>query len=230
MACSPSSLSSLVLGCLLRRYTANGLMALGCLVLSGCDPVTLIAVPTAVVGGAAADERGVKGVAQDTALRTKINYAWLAKEPALVDYLTLSVQEGRALVTGVVPTEELKQTALAATRGVSGVGEVIDEIKVGEVENLRDYARDGWITTKLKTELLCNGYIASRNYSIRTVNRVIYLTGIAKNQQELNLVLQAAKGISGVRRVVNYVRIKDKPERWTLDHVEEQAPPEGAQP
>lgn len=182
-----------------------------CTFLTACDPVSFVLVPATVVGASEAEERGFKGVVSDTALRTKINCTWLANEPLFLDRLTMSVLEGRVVLTGVVETPVLKEKAVALTQKVGGVKEVVDEIKVGKPETLGDYSRDSWITTKLKTQLLFDSYIASRNYSIRTVNRIVYLTGIAQNQQELNLVLEHARNISGVKRVIHYVRIKSPP-------------------
>jgi osmotically-inducible protein OsmY len=186
-------------------------VALCSLFLQACDPVSLVVLPTAVVAGAGADERGVGGVASDTKLRTKINYLWMQEEAVLMDRLTLSVLEGHVLLTGTVESQALKQRAIALTKSVKGVKKVNEHIRVGTPESLGDYSRDSWITTKLKTNLVCDGHVAARNYSIRTVARVIYLTGIAQNQQELNIVMNYAKNISGVKQVISYIRVKNPP-------------------
>jgi len=89
------------------------------------------------------------------------------------------------------------------------VREVINEIEVDDKSSLTDSARDEWIATKLKGRLLADREINSINYSIETVNRSIYLMGIARNQAELDRVIRHAKDISYVRRVVSYVRVKD---------------------
>jgi osmotically-inducible protein OsmY len=112
------------------------------------------------------------------------------------------------VLTGTVETLTLKQRAVSLTHKISGVKEVTDEMRVGPGESFRDYSRDSWITTNLKTTLLFDSRISSRNYTIRSVNRAIYLMGIAQNQQELDWVLEHAKGISGVKRVVSHVRVK----------------------
>ena len=51
------------------------------------------------------------------------------------------------------------------------------------------------------------------NYSIETINGVIYVMGIAQSQDELDRVVNHARNISGVQRVVSYVRLKDDPKR-----------------
>jgi osmotically-inducible protein OsmY len=88
-----------------------------------------------------------------------------------------------------------------------GVKEVIDEIRVTPKEgDIGDYTRDAWITTKLKSQMLFDKNIASRNYNIKTVGAVVYIMGIAQNQQELNRVTDYARNMSSVVKVISYAR------------------------
>ena len=50
--------------------------------------------------------------------------------------------------------------------------------------------------------------IMAINYSIETVNSIIYLIGIAADQAELDRVIAIARDIERVRRVISHVRIK----------------------
>ena len=51
----------------------------------------------------------------------------------------------------------------------------------------------------------------SLNYSIDTVQGVVYLMGVAMNQQELDKVTQIARTIPNVKQVVNYVKMVGEP-------------------
>jgi osmotically-inducible protein OsmY len=82
----------------------------------------------------------------------------------------------------------------------------------GASETLGDVTRDSWITTKLKSKLVFDGNVASRNYTIVTVGAVVYVMGVAQNQGELNAVIDHARHVAGVRKVVSYVRLKDEPQ------------------
>ena len=180
---------------------------------SACDPVTAVIGTGAVLTTAAADEREIPGVFSDVSIRSKINYLWLTQESALLDEVSLSVIEGRVVLTGIVSSEHLKKRAVDLVKTVSGVKSVKDEMSVGPQGTLGEYGSDSWITTKLKTAILFHPQVASRNYSIRTIKQVIYLTGIAQNQAELDIVLSEARQIAGVRRIVNDVRVKTVEER-----------------
>ena len=53
------------------------------------------------------------------------------------------------------------------------------------------------------------------NYSVETVNGVIYLMGIAQSKVELERVTDHARELAGVRRIISHVRMKDDPRRKT---------------
>jgi osmotically-inducible protein OsmY len=90
---------------------------------------------------------------------------------------------------------------------------VLNELNVTDRSEIRDYPRDAWITTQLKTKMLTDKGVLQINYSVETINGVVYLLGIAQSQDELDRVTNHARNISGVQRVVSYVRLKDDPKR-----------------
>jgi osmotically-inducible protein OsmY len=51
------------------------------------------------------------------------------------------------------------------------------------------------------------------NYSVVTVNGVIYLMGLAQNQDEIDRVMDYARAIRYVRDVVSHVLVKTDPRR-----------------
>ena len=46
------------------------------------------------------------------------------------------------------------------------------------------------------------------NYSIETVAGTVYLIGVAQNGVELEKVIDHARGLSYVRKIISHVRIK----------------------
>jgi osmotically-inducible protein OsmY len=87
----------------------------------------------------------------------------------------------------------------------------MNEIRVADSEGAPGYVRDTWITTRLRTALTFEKNVQSLNYSIDTVQGVVYLMGVAMNQQELDKVLQIARTIPNVKQVVNYVKMVGEP-------------------
>ncbi len=173
--------------------------------LSGC--VGMVVGGAATAGVAAYQERGIKGVALDTATATKIRARLLETDEKLFSDVGIEVYEGRVLLTGRVPTEERRAEAVKIAWSVSDVKDVINEVLVSD-NPLTDIANDTWITTQLKSKMTFDKDILAINYSIETVGAVIYLIGIAQNDAELQRVINHARDIKYVKRVVSHVRVK----------------------
>ena len=88
---------------------------------------------------------------------------------------------------------------------------MINEVQLSKSGTAANCAKDTWITTQLSAKLTLDGDILSINYSIETVNGVVYLIGIAQDKQELDRVIAHAGNVEFVRRVVNHTRIKKPP-------------------
>lgn len=198
-----------------RKTTGPALLVLilaATLALEACAPVVVAGAAGAGVA-AATQERGAGAVISDTKIRAEINHLWFQASEKLYLRVQLQVQEGRVLLSGVVPDPETRVEAVRLAWQAEGVKEVINEIEVDDDSSLTDRARDVRISTALKSRLVFDKEIASLNYSIEVVNQSIYLIGVAQDQAELDRVINHAKQVAYVRRVVSYVRLKDDPAR-----------------
>ncbi len=182
------------------------------LALGACAPAVVVGAGAAV-GVTAAQERGFKGAIADTEIRLEINHLWFQESASLYGKVNLQVQEGRVLLTGNVPDPEARLSAVRLAWQAKRVVEVINEIEVRDTSSLLDAARDAWISAELEARILVDTAIVSINYSIETVNQAVYLIGVAQSRAELDRVIAHAKDIAYVRRVIDYVRLKDDPAR-----------------
>lgn len=173
----------------------------------------------AFVGGAAggalaaSEERGLKGAIKDGAIRAEINYRWLDYDAKAQHALGLSVYEGRVLLTGVAKSDEVRAELVRLAWQPDGVREVINEIIVDPKGESGTYARDVWISTQLRSKILFDKQVYGINYSIDVVRHVVYLLGVAQDRAELDRVLNHARNVEYVERVVNHVILKDDPRR-----------------
>ncbi|MBT3305771.1 MAG: BON domain-containing protein [Alphaproteobacteria bacterium] len=181
------------------------LVSLSIAIVSGCASV--VVGGGAAVGTAAYQERGVQGVARDIATATRMRTNLLNAGEDFVTGVGVEVYEGRLLLTGMLPTEDMQAQTVGMAWKTEGVKDVLNEIQTGST-NLRDFAKDSWITTQLHSRITLDEKILAINYSVETVNGLIYLIGIAQNQTELNRVIAHAKSIGYVKRIINHVRIK----------------------
>ena len=185
------------------------LAALAGLTPSACAPIAIAAGAGAAVGVAVAQEKGVSAAADDVRIRAEINGLWLETDEDLLHDVELQVQERRVLLTGSVEDPELRLKAVRLCWQVDGVKEVINEIEISDKSGFANYSRDAQISTELRSTMLVDQDIRSINYSIETVNQTIFLMGVARSQDELDRVIDHARNIEYVRRVRNYVRVKE---------------------
>lgn len=189
-----------------RKLATAALLVSVSLPLGGCWGVLLGAGATA--GVAAAQEGGVQTAVSDTQIRLQITDLWLKQDVDMYRRLSMTVKEGRVLITGNVPTPDARVNAIRLAWQAEGVKQVINEINVDNGEGITGYATDVWITTQMKSKLLVDKYVQSINYTVDTVNGVVYLMGVAQDRKELDRVINHAREISRVRNVVSYVRLR----------------------
>jgi len=112
------------------------------------------------------------------------------------------VLDGRIFITGKVdnPEEKLKITKIAWE--TSGVRSVRNDLKIKEKFNFKQSAKDTLITSQLRAALIVNKNIKSGNYQIDTYKKNIYIYGIARNRDELEIVVDEANSILDVNKVI----------------------------
>ncbi len=193
------------------KHFALTSLALFSLFLCACAPV--LVAGGAVTGVAASQEGGLSGAWDDTKIQMQINDLWFRYNVDTFAKLDLTVSQGRVLITGVVQDPEHRVEAVRLAWQPDGVRQVINEIRVAESKGISGYVKDVWITTRLRTAITLDKKVTSLNYSIDTVQGVVYLMGFAQNQAELDHVTSIARRIKGVNQVVSYVKVMGSKDR-----------------
>ena len=124
-------------------------------------------------------------------------------------YINTKVLDGNIFLSGKVdePEEKLKIIKLAwETKGTRSVKTAIT-IK-GE-SNFKNSAKDALITTQLRTAMVLNKDIKSRNYNLDTINGKVYIFGISLTQDEKRKVVEEAKLIYNVKEVIPSIILVD---------------------
>lgn len=177
------------------------------LTTAGCGPA-LVGAAAGKAASVGAQERTVGNAVDDTWISLKISDRWFRHSEAMFNALDLTVTEGKVLITGKVDNPDWRVDAVRLAWQVPGVREVINEIDLSKSDGIRGYARDSRIIAELRTKILFDRNIKSINYTIETVGGVVYLMGVARTQQELDRVVDHARNIASVRKVVSYVRLR----------------------
>ena len=112
------------------------------------------------------------------------------------------VLDGQIFLSGKVdePEEKIKITKMAwETKGVRSVK---NTITIKGQTNFKSTAKDILITSQLRTALILNKKTKARNYTLETVNKNIYIFGIAMDEEEKKEVINEANKIYDVKEVI----------------------------
>ncbi|BAV34140.1 transporter [Sulfuricaulis limicola] len=71
-----------------------------------------------------------------------------------------------------------------------------------------EYIDDAAITTKVKSALIADKQVSAFPISVETVKGVVHLTGTADTRAEADKATTIARGVAGVKSVVNKIQVK----------------------
>jgi osmotically-inducible protein OsmY len=178
---------------------------------AGCTAVGVGATVGSTAGVAAAREGGITQSLEDAKISATIHNLWIQNSVEMYAKLSLSVDQGRVLITGVVQKPQDRVDAVRLAWQAPGVKQVINEIKVANSEGIKGWARDSWISARLRSAILFDKDVQGVNYSIDTVQATVYLMGVARDQAELDKVMGYARSVPYVKQVVSYVKLAGTP-------------------
>ena len=177
------------------------IISLSFLIITGCVGVS----STGVFGtgvSVALDPRSVGTQIDDSIMQKNLVARLSLKDKKYFLALKVKTLDGRIFLTGKVdnPEEKLHITKLAWE--TDGVRSVKNDIKIKEGFNFKQSAKDLLITSQLRTALILNKNIKSMNYNIDTYKKKIFIYGIALTSDEKGKVLDEAKQILDVEKVI----------------------------
>ena len=118
---------------------------------AACTPIGVLTGAAATTGVAAAQEGGISRAVSDTKIKVMINEAWFQYDLDTFSKLGTTVKNGRVLITGVVQEPQHRVEAVRLAWRVPGVQSVINEIRVADSEGITCFAKDTWISARLRT-------------------------------------------------------------------------------
>ncbi len=177
-------------------------------------------VETAIIGGGGlavlhSREKTLTQTKSDVVIASGVAVKLLANKLKMSNnFVDTTVYEGRVLLTGVVDSANKAKLAQDLAWQVEGVLEVIDEIQVCDnckmkITDSTKILADSLITTEIETKLFLAKRVRSFNFTINTVQKTVYIIGIAYSLEEQQMVLKIASKVKGVEKVVNHIILAD---------------------
>ena len=176
-----------------------------CIFLHGCAQVAMGGASKTIL--ITKEDRSIGTYVDDTLIKAQLKNQYFSTNETIFFNVDVEVNEGRVLLTGTVEKSDLRIEATRRAWGIDGVTSVLNELQVSNSDSILDYADDLVISTKIRAKMLLDSNINNLNFSIETVNGIVYILGIAQNQKEVESILAIINSVYGVEEVIDYIRI-----------------------
>lgn len=191
---------------MLKRFLVIALLS-GVVALQGCS--TIIDVTTSEPIHVNPGKRTLGAKIDDSNIET-IATVNLNKAHAQLANSNVHVHSYNAviLLTGQVPSEEIRHLAGETVNKISTVRQVHNELQVGRRTSFSEQSYDTWLTTKVKTQLLVLGDIEGRRVRVITEAKTVFLMGIV-SRREADRITEVTRTTGGVGKVVRVFEYLD---------------------
>ena len=162
------------------------------------------------------DPRTIGMQIDDTIMQKNLSARLALADKSYFISIKTEVLDGRIFISGKVdePEEKIKITKMAwETKGVRSVK---NAITIKGQTNFKSTAKDILITTQLRSALIFNKKTKARNYTLETINKNIYIFGIAMDQDEKQEVINEANKIYDVKEIFPSIYLADELSRSKL--------------
>ncbi len=180
----------------MKKYFILGFTVFILAMVSGCGTVYSTAV----------DERNVKTVANDTAIKTKIVKQYVQDDTIKILDISTSCYQGHVYLVGEYVTKKQKNRAIEIAEKTEGVREVTTYLLPKKRGDLCGTSDNLGIKAKVKAKLVGDKEIWSTNITIRTVQCHVVLVGIVESQEQIRRAVNHAQSVPYVRSVKSFLK------------------------
>ena len=162
------------------------------------------------------DPRTIGMQIDDTIMQKNLNARLALSEKKYFLKVNTEVRDGNIFISGKVdePEEKIKITKMAwETKGVRSVK---NAITIKGQTTFKGTAKDILITSQLRSALIFNKKTKARNYTLETINKKIYIFGIAMDEEERKEVINEANKIYDVEKVIPSIYLASELSRSKL--------------
>lgn len=123
-------------------------------------------------------------------------------------HISVTSYNGIVLLSGQVPSEQVRQRAETVTHEIRKVRKIHNELTVAGPTSAIVRTNDSWLTAKIKSKMLADPLLQAMMIKVVTENGAVYLMGLVNDTQAKQAV-DITRNTTGVQKVVKmfeYVR------------------------
>jgi len=170
------------------------------LLITGCAEVINVTTKNPIEMKANTRTMGAKLNDQEIETASKVN---IKKADPLLEYAHVNVDSfnGIVLLTGQVPSEELRNVVADTVYKLNPVREIHNELVVMDPTNFAARTKDTWISTKIKAQLVADSETDSTRVHFVTENQAVFLMGMV-TRAEADRIVNMVSHTADVQKVV----------------------------
>lgn len=183
-----------------RNFVA---LALCVPVLSGCFGAAVVGVGAGAL--MLTDRRNSETYVTDEGLEIRAANQISAKYGDKV-HVNVTSYNRTLLLTGEVPTAEIKTDAEKLAAGVANVKAISNELAIAGPSSFGGRSNDSYLTSKVKARFVDANKFSANHVKVVTEAGVVFLLGLV-TQAEANAAVEIARTTGGVQKVVRVFEI-----------------------
>ena len=200
----------------MKKRLITGLLVGGALLplLQGC--FTVVAAGVASGAMASLDRRSLGTQAEDETLEWKAS-ARIGEKFGEKVHVNFTSFNRKVLLTGEVPSAEIKAEVERQVSGIANVQGVYNELATGTITSFSARSNDAYITSKVKGRFIDIGKFNPLRVKVVTEAGTVYLMGLL-TQREADSAVWVTRTTAGVLKVVNVMEIISDAKARELDN------------
>ncbi|MCE9568775.1 MAG: BON domain-containing protein [Rhodocyclales bacterium] len=189
-------------------------LALSVPILAGCFGAVAVGAGAGVL--LLADRRNSETYVSDEGMELRAGNRISEKYGDKVHVNTTSYNR-MLLLTGEVPTQEIKADVEKLAAGVPNVKSISNELAIAGPSSFGGRSNDSYITSKVKARFVDASKFSPNHVKVVTEAGVVFLLGLV-TQAEANAAVEIARTTGGVQKVVRVFEIISAEQAKTLDN------------
>jgi hyperosmotically inducible protein len=145
----------------------------------------------------------------DAVITTKVKAALIQDPVTKARQIEVDTFRGTVQLNGFVDSADEKAAASRVAHSVDGVQNVRNNLTVGHTDRAAgEIVDDGVITAKVKAALAAEPATKARDITVITRDGIVQLSGFVDSDDEKTTAVEVARGIAGVKDVLNNLELK----------------------
>ena len=168
----------------------------------------LLIISCGTIYGAAVDERNVRTIASDHAIKAKILKKFVDDEHVGVFDFAVSSYEGHGYLIGEYETKIQRTRAVQIAKNQKGVTGITTYLITKNPKVLCNTTKNLELTAEVKAKLIGDKDIWSTNIDVKTIQCISVLWGLVGSKIEIDKAIAHARSVEGITKVKAFLKLK----------------------